>query len=133
MKNLEVEMVLGPLHRIPPGEGRNFEIVGERIAVFHSRSGKVFAVQAACPHKGGPLADGLVGGTTLICPLHAWKFDLSSGEAQLGSCGLKTYPARVNDQGHIVVSICTSPQKGQDADTSPDGVQVILNGAKTPY
>lgn len=82
---------LGPLAAIPPGEGRNFEVAGERIAVFHTRTGGIFAVQAACPHKKGPLADGLVGGTTVICPLHAWKFDLKTGEPILGSCNLKTY------------------------------------------
>ena len=99
------EVILGPLGLIPAGEGRNFDVAGQRIAVFRSRSGQVFAVEAACPHKGGPLADGLLGGTTLICPLHAWKFDLSSGEQIGGSCPLKTYPAKLNEEGHIVVTI----------------------------
>ncbi len=65
--------------------------------MFHTRGGDVYAVQAECPHRGGPLADGLVGGTTLICPLHAWKFDLTTGQALFGDCGLKTYPVRVDD------------------------------------
>jgi nitrite reductase (NADH) small subunit len=60
-------------------------------------------VQAACPHKGGPLADGLVGGTTLICPLHAWKFDLATGQALFGDCGLKTYPVCVDDAQQITL------------------------------
>ena len=63
------ELTLGPLSAIPPGEGRNFVSLGEKIAVFRTRGGEVFAVQAECPHRGGPLADGLLGGTTLICPL----------------------------------------------------------------
>jgi nitrite reductase (NADH) small subunit len=47
----------------------------------------------------------LLGGSTLICPLHAWKFDLSTGAALFGNCGIKTYPVRVDDSGHVVVSL----------------------------
>jgi len=99
------DLILCSLSAIPPGEGRNFDAMGETIAVFHTRSGGVFAVQAACPHRGGPLADGLLGGTTLICPLHAWKFDLSTGEALFGDCGLKTWPVRVDESGQVVLSL----------------------------
>jgi nitrite reductase [NAD(P)H] small subunit len=99
------ETVLGPLSEIPIGEGRTFAVAGERVAVFRTRSGQLFAVQAECPHKGGPLADGLLGGTTLICPLHSWKFDLRSGEALMGDCGLRTYDVRVDEAGQIVVSL----------------------------
>jgi nitrite reductase (NADH) small subunit len=100
-----LETVIGPLCSIPPGEGRNFEIGDERIAVFHTRAGGVFAVQAECPHKGGPLADGLVGGSVVICPLHSWKFDLSTGLAVFGDCGLKTYPVRVDEVEQIVITV----------------------------
>lgn len=99
------ELKLCPLSAIPPGEGRNFDARGARIAVFRTRSSSVFAVQAECPHRAGPLADGLLGGTTLICPLHAWKFDVSTGEALFGDCGIKTYPVHVDDSGEIVLSI----------------------------
>ena len=105
MKATGIEVTLGPLRRIPPGEGRNFEIEGERVAVFHTRSGEVFATQAYCPHKNGPLADGLVGGHTVICPLHAWKFDLPTGQLSTGDCKLKTYPVRTSSDGLIVLSI----------------------------
>ena len=94
------EINLGPLTQIPLGEGRNFEVSGTEIAVFHTRQG-VYATQAACPHRQGPLADGLVGGTTLICPFHAWKFDLKTGEALMGQCGLQTYPVRVTESGDL--------------------------------
>jgi len=105
MTACDLEMILGPLADIPPGEGRNYEVAGERVAVFHTRTGGVFAVQAACPHKGGPLADGLVGGTTVICPLHSWKFDLTSGEPIMGSCRLKTYAVRLDEQNRIVLTL----------------------------
>jgi nitrite reductase (NADH) small subunit len=99
------ELELCPLSAIPAGEGRNIEALGQNIAIFHTRSGAVFAVQAECPHRGGPLADGLVGGTTLICPLHSWKFDLTTGEALLGDCGIKTFPVRVDETGRVILTI----------------------------
>ena len=99
------ELDIGPLNAIPPGEGRNVEALGRRIAIFHTRTGGVFAVQAECPHRGGPLADGLVGGTTLICPLHAWKFDLATGDALFGECGLKTFPVRIDTDGRIKLTV----------------------------
>jgi nitrite reductase (NADH) small subunit len=99
------ELELCTLSVIPPGEGRNIEALGQRIAIFHTRAGRVFAVQAECPHRGGPLADGLVGGTTLICPLHSWKFDLATGDALFGDCGIKTYPIRVDEAGRILLTL----------------------------
>jgi nitrite reductase (NADH) small subunit len=105
MTRTMVELKLCALSAIPLGEGRNFDAPGEKIAVFRTRSGGVFAVQATCPHRGGPLADGLLGGTTLICPLHAWKFDISTGDVISGECGLKTYPVRVDDSGQVVLRL----------------------------
>jgi nitrite reductase (NADH) small subunit len=99
------EVRIGSLEAIPPGEGRNFELAGKRIAVFRTRANTVYAVQPECPHRGGPLADGLVGGTTVICPLHAWKFDLSTGAPLLGECALTTYPVRVDEHGQILLSL----------------------------
>jgi nitrite reductase (NADH) small subunit len=96
---------LGLLSAIPEGEGRTFRVGGQRIAVFHSRDGHAFATQAECPHKGGPLADGLVGGSTLICPLHEWSFDLRSGMAINGSCGLRTYPISEGPDGVLVLEM----------------------------
>jgi len=100
-----MEITLGALSAIPPGEGRAFAVGKRRIAVFHTREGQVLAVQADCPHRGGPLADGLVGGHTLICPLHSRKFDLESGKSESGDCSLETYAARLNRAGQIVVEV----------------------------
>ena len=73
---------------------------GTGITVFHTRKG-VYATQAECPHRQGPLADGLLGGATVVCPFHAWKFDLTTGEALLGQCGIQTYPVRVTEAGEV--------------------------------
>ena len=73
------EQVIGSIKQIPKGEGRTFEVAGQRVAIFHTRKGDVFAIGASCPHRNGPLADGLTDGTTVICPLHERAFDLRTG------------------------------------------------------
>jgi nitrite reductase (NADH) small subunit len=105
MTQNSTELILAPLSAIPPGEGRTFAVGGERIAVFRTRAGGVYAVQADCPHRGGPLADSLVGGNTVVCPLHTWKFDLETGRALFGDCGLKTYPVRLDEANQIVLTL----------------------------
>ena len=108
MTKQDLEITVAPLSAIPIGEGRTFEIAGERIAIFNARPGQVFAVQASCPHKGGPLADGLLGENTVICPLHASKFDLTTGASlggPAGDCRIKTYPVRLDDRQQIVLTV----------------------------
>jgi nitrite reductase (NADH) small subunit len=109
-----LEVTIGPISAIPPGEGRAFQAGPLRIAVFHTRDGGVYAVQAECPHRGGPLADGLVGGSTVVCPLHSWKFDLASGRALFGECDLKTYPARLDESGHVVLAVSPESAGGDN-------------------
>ena len=82
---------------IPRREGREVEIAGRKIAIFHLPEG-FFAVVGECPHRGGPLADGMVSGTAIVCPLHGRKFDLVTGQmlAEPSTC-VKTFPVRVAD------------------------------------
>jgi nitrite reductase (NADH) small subunit len=97
---------LGRLSDIPCGEGRLFRIGDQSIAVFRTRGSNVFATESTCPHKGGPLADGLVGADKVICPLHSFVFDLTDGHAVGNRCrALKTYPATVNEEGEILVGV----------------------------
>ena len=51
------------------------------VAIFRTGDGKVFALRDQCPHKGGPLSQGIVHGHAVACPLHNWSIDLASGEA----------------------------------------------------
>ena len=102
------EYLLGPVAQIPPGEGREFAIAGTLIAVFYARNGEIYATQATCPHRNGPLADGLLGGSTLVCPFHAWKFDLTTGSPLLGDCAITIYPVRLSNDGQIFVTIESS-------------------------
>ncbi len=94
---------IGRLSQIPPGEGRVFDIDGRTIAVFHTRAGEVFATQSACPHLGGPLADGLTDGATVICPLHDRTYDLRTGAGVNTDCAITVYPARLGEDGVILL------------------------------
>jgi nitrite reductase (NADH) small subunit len=100
-----MQVTLGPLSSIPEGEGRCFAVAGQRLAVFRGRDGAVFATQADCPHRQGPLADGLLGNGTLICPLHSLKFDLKTGKALNGDCSLQTFPLEVSGAGQLLVEL----------------------------
>jgi nitrite reductase (NADH) small subunit len=98
------EVDLGPVEFIPLGEGRVYVVAGRSLAVFRQRDGRVFATDNRCPHRGGPLADGIVGGGIVICPLHAWKFDLHTGRCVDADVTLQTYPVRVVN-GRLVVEL----------------------------
>ncbi|MEW1956137.1 nitrite reductase (NAD(P)H) small subunit [Kineococcus sp. NPDC059986] len=81
---------------LPVGEGRAYVVDGEQVALFRHRSGRVSAVQAACPHAGGPLADGQVDESVVVCPLHLTAFDLVTGAATGGGEGsIAVHPCRV--------------------------------------
>lgn len=81
---------LGNVDLVPIGKGKLFSVMGISVAVFRSRDGSVFATQASCPHKGGNLADGILGQRTLVCPLHACSFDVISGKPAGHSYGCLT-------------------------------------------
>ena len=95
---------LGSVDFIPLGEGRAYKIGDVGIAVFRQRDGKFFATQSQCPHRQGPLADGIVGAGTVICPFHAWKFDLATGRCAGEEVTLRTFPVYELD-GRLVVEI----------------------------
>jgi len=71
---------LGSVEKIPLGQGRCFNVGDREIAVFRQRDGKLFATQNRCPHKQGPLSEGVAGGGKVICPLHSHKFELATGK-----------------------------------------------------
>lgn len=84
---------------IPPGEGRAVTVGDRRIAVFNAATGW-FALDAACPHRGGPLADGLLSDSCVACPLHDRRFDLRTGEALGDGAGVVAH--RVEVRGDTV-------------------------------
>src|SRR5438105_12098130 len=64
---------------IPMGHGKVVEVGGYTIAVLNS-GGTFYAIDNLCPHKGGPLGEGVVVGNTVICPWHRWIFDVTNGK-----------------------------------------------------
>jgi nitrite reductase (NADH) small subunit len=84
---------------IPLREGRAVSIDGHDIAIFNLGD-RFLAIDNRCPHNGGPLADGIVSGMTVVCPLHAWKVNLECGAvtkpAGTAAC-LRTFRTRVED------------------------------------
>ncbi len=84
------------------GEGRAFVVGDELVAVFRLRDGGVRAVAARCPHRGGPLADGLIDGQQVICPLHNHAFRLADGQCTTGAAPVRIYWVSV-DNGELVV------------------------------
>jgi nitrite reductase (NADH) small subunit len=75
---------LGPVAAVPLGEGRAFAVGDEQVAVFRLRDGTLRATQARCPHAGGPLADGQLDPSTIICPLHLRAFSFADGRCAEG-------------------------------------------------
>ncbi len=96
---------IGSMEQIPKGEGRNFKLGDTTVAVFRTHADEVFATQAECPHLQGPLADGMMGGTTIMCPLHDRMYDMRSGKVLVGECDIAVYPVRKSDDGTLVVSL----------------------------
>ncbi len=88
-----VSIDIGRVEEIPVGEGRAYAIDGTQIAVFRLRDGSLRAVDAVCPHRGGPLADGLADDCVIVCPLHGHTFDLTSGSEVSGAeLSVRSYP-----------------------------------------
>jgi nitrite reductase (NADH) small subunit len=98
------EHVLGPVEEIPLGEGRAFVVGGSQVAVFRLRDGSLHATQAACPHAGGPLADGQTDVDVLVCPLHLYAYRWIDGASTSGAAPIRVFPVRDVD-GQIVVEL----------------------------
>ena len=94
-----------PVTDLPLGLGRAFQIGSRTLALFLTRSGGVFAMDNRCPHKGGPLADGMISDGAVVCPLHAFRFNLTSGTCdQEGQCPVRAYSAHV-EKGMVIVDL----------------------------
>src|SRR6266702_7116489 len=99
-------MRIAHVDSIPLREGRAVHIAGHDIAVFNLGN-RFLAVENRCPHRGGPLADGIISGGSVVCPLHGWKVDLQHGNvqrpAETPAC-VKTFCTRV-EAGTLLLEI----------------------------
>lgn len=93
------------LEEIPRLGSRVVRSTSGDIAVFRTSANEVFALRDQCPHKGGPLSQGLVHGNQVTCPLHGWKLRLDSGEAVAPDQGCsRRYPVRI-ESGTVFLQI----------------------------
>lgn len=97
---------IGPTTQISPGNARTMPVradadMAREIAIFHTLDNRFYALLNRCPHKAGPLSQGIVHGDVVTCPLHNWNISLRTGEAQGTDQGcVPTIPLRV-DAGRI--------------------------------
>ena len=93
---------IGPVSQISPGHARTMPVRGAgEIAVFHTLDNRFYALLNRCPHKAGPLSQGIVHGDVVTCPLHNWNISLKTGEALGADKGcVPTVPVRV-DAGRL--------------------------------
>src|SRR5213082_2927926 len=95
-----------PVDNLPLREGRAV-LLGDREVALFNLGDRVLATDNTCPHKAGPLCDGIVTGDSVVCPLHAWKVNLESGAverpAAANAC-VTTYATRV-EAGVVLVAL----------------------------
>jgi len=89
-----------PAGTIPPREGRSVRVGSLSVAIFNTGE-KFIAVENRCPHGGGPIADGIVGGSTVTCPMHNWRICLETGRVakpcETSAPPVRTFETKVED------------------------------------
>jgi len=101
------------VENIPLREGRSVRLGDDEIAIFNLGD-RYVAVDNSCPHRGGPLCDGIVSGSAVVCPLHGWKVSLETGEVLKPDVCVKvgTYPVSVEDG---IIRVLFSKEKVEKA------------------
>lgn len=106
---------IGALADIPPLGARVVRTDGGDIAVFRSSEDEVFALDDSCPHRGGPLSQGIVHGRRVTCPLHNWVLELADGSAVAPDEGCATtYPVRL-EEGRVLLQLVGIQQEAVSA------------------
>ncbi|HTM04050.1 MAG TPA: Rieske 2Fe-2S domain-containing protein [Vicinamibacterales bacterium] len=134
------------LENLPLREGRAVLLGDVEVALFNLGPStelgarvRVLATHNECPHQGGPLCDGIVTGDSVVCPLHAWKVNLASGEVERPANGrdhcVETYPTRIED-GIVMVGlpamrddVVGAVRRGGSSDPPPARSAGDLDGA----
>ena len=104
---------------------------GPEIAVFRTGDDRIYALENRCPHKGGPLSQGIVHGDRVACPLHNWTISLANGKAQGADEGCTpTIPVRVVS-GRILVERAAVVKQAQapDVETAARRLPIAASAA----
>ena len=104
-------IAIGSISEIPLRGARCINTPSGKIAVFRTGDDRVFAIDDHCPHKGGPLSQGIVHGASVTCPLHNWVISLETGKALGADQGCtRTIPVK-RDGDTILVAIDTQAER----------------------
>ena len=89
---------------LPPGQCAEVSVGGKAVALYNV-AGTVYATSNTCIHRGGPLGQGMLDGTAVLCPWHAWSWDVTTGENTANpELKIPTYPVRV-ENGDVLVQV----------------------------
>jgi len=93
-----------PLAELPAGGCREALVAGRSLALFNV-DGVVYALSNTCVHRGGPLGQGILEGTTVMCPWHAWTYDVTSGCSTVNpELRVDRFDVKLED-GHVFVRV----------------------------
>lgn len=96
---------VGKVEDIPKLGARVVQTQHGNVGVFRTADNEIFALRDECPHKKGPLSQGIVHGKRVACPLHNWNIELTTGEAVAPDEGCTaSYPVKVED-GQVYLSL----------------------------
>lgn len=112
---------IGNVAAIPPQGARIVRLGTMEIAVFRTRDGEVFALENRCPHRGGPLSDGIVHGRSVTCPLHNWVINLATGEAEGADSGcVRTARVEVDADGAMILDVAALLRRTAHSGEAPE-------------
>ena len=109
---------LGPVSEVPLRGTRRVVIHDQTIGLFRTATDRIYAIDDQCPHKKGPLSQGIVHDNCVTCPLHNWVINLETGDAQGADTGSVTvYPVEIKDGiVRVAVKVQTEPELASATD-----------------
>jgi len=95
-------MRVAAVSEIPAGQGKTLEVEGKTVAVFNC-DGNFYAIDNTCKHEGGPLGEGELEGTVVICPWHGWSYDVTTGVSpDDSSCAVDSHAVKLDGDDVLV-------------------------------
>ncbi|QKK28754.1 nitrite reductase small subunit NirD [Rhizobium indicum] len=98
-------IAIGDISDIPLRGARCVKTPQGKIAVFRTAENEVFAIEDHCPHKGGPLSQGIVHAKSVTCPLHNWAISLETGKALGADEGEVRTIQVLNEDGRLFIAL----------------------------
>ncbi|WP_082235185.1 nitrite reductase small subunit NirD [Halobacillus massiliensis] len=105
MAQLKQKVFIANIEELPEQLGRTVQIGDLELAVFKLSNGRIKAIENRCPHRGGVLAEGLVSGDSVFCPMHDWEINVTDGQVQGHDTGcVNTFKVEVeNGQAYVLL------------------------------